>query len=467
MLKLFILIIILTFYSCDNPSSNEAQKNNVKTISNLKKENKKIIKKNSFEVIKFDKEIKTVYRSANLKKQKREINFSKLFKILKKKVLTVQFYVNFENFSSLPEIYRDKMNENNTFFISGIHIGDNYILTELNILKEANVIYIKDNKGINYLDIVGYDENYNVALLKSSKKINVKKIDILNIKNTSFLPGKLIFSLFSISDSTYSFRKHFVNFSHYSEFYEIIDALYSATISHIGNSGGIIFDSSGKFLGIVSLYDSYYENSGFIITNEIIKKILPQLKKGYQIRSNGWLGVYLKEKDQDVLVKKLVNKSPAMKAGIKVGDKIIKINNIKIKSKKNVKRIMSFINSGNTINLELIRNDKPVNVSIKIIDKPLEYLYKNNKAKTKEKFKRIGLKLINENNAIIVSEVEEGSLAFIYGIKMGDQLLEISGVKISSIKIYNDLINNLKKNKNIRVKLLRGKEIKLIAFKKS
>ena len=460
---IFIFIIILSVYSCKESSSKPKVRENIKkghTLVNT-------VVKNNFKVIKFDKEIKEVYRGNPPKSKDKELNFSKLFKTVQKKTLTIQFYVNFKNFSSLPEIYKDKMNEDNTFFISGIHIGNDYVLSELNILKEADVIYIKDNKGINFLNIIGYDENYNIVLLKSSRKVDTEKIDISSIKNNGFSLGELIFSLFPISENNHSFRKHFINFSHYSEYYEMIDVLYSESISHIGNTGGVVFNSLGKFVGIVSLYDSYYENSGFIITNEIIKKIIPQLKRGYYIKSNGWLGLYLKQKGKKIFIKDIVNKSPAMTSGAQIGDQIIEINNTKITSKKNVKRVMSFINSGNIVNLKLIRKGKPLNILVKIIDKPLKYLYKNNKKKIKNKFKKIGIKIIEENSEVIISEVEEGSLAFIYGIKIGDKLLEISGNKIDSIKKYHDIINNLKKNKNIRVKLLRGKEIKLIAFKKS
>ena len=360
------------------------------------------------------------------------------------------------------------MNENNTFYILGVHIGDNYILTELNVLKEADVIYIKTKKGINYLNLIGYDENYNIALLKSPEKINKEKIDIQKIKNKKFSPGELVFSLFSISSDNLSFRKHFINFLHYSEFYEIVDAIYSQSISYIENSGGIIFNSEGNFLGIISLYDSYYENSGFIVTYQIIKKILPKLKKGYEIKNNAWLGLYLKKrKPYEIIVKKVINKSPAQISGIKTGDRIIKINKTKIKSRNDIKRIMSFANSGNILKLEIIRNHKNMNFQVKLIDKPLKYLYRSKKNKTEHKNVSIGIKLTEKNNSIMISEVEEGSLAFIYGVKVGDKILEIAGKKLTSIKEYQTYVNNLGKHKNIKIKLLRGKEVKLIAFKKS
>jgi C-terminal processing protease CtpA/Prc len=77
---------------------------------------------------------------------------------------------------------------------------------------------------------------------------------------------------------------------------------------------------------------------------------------------------------------------------------------------------------------------------------------------------KIGIKLKKEADNIVVSEVEEGSLSFIYGIKIGDIILDVSGNKIKTIQEYNNCIHTLK---NLRIKLLRGKEVKYIAFKKS
>ncbi len=473
MLKLFFIFTIFSMFSCD--TSFDSKQNSIKQI-------KKVVvskikeKKSKFKVISFDKDTKSFYRNKSSKTKIKELKFNKLFKKIKNKVITVQFYVRFENFSSLPEIYKNRVKENKIFSLLGVNIGDNYILTELNILKEAYIIFLKDDDGINELELIGYDENYNLALLKSPKKLNKEKIDILNIKNSEFLPGDLVFSLSSISNHHFSFRKHFINFLHYSEFYEIVDALYSESISYIDNIGGIVFNSRAKFLGIISLYDSYYENSGFIVTNQIIKKLLPKLKKGYQIKNNAWLGIYLKEKCIEtpkainlkyVLVKGVVNNSPAQISGIKAGDKVVEINNTKIKSKKDVKRVMSFANSGNIIKIKIKRNKKILDFQVKLIDKPLKYLYKTKKHKKINKKKDIGIKLIKEDDNITISEVEEGSLAFIYGIEVGDRLLEISGKKIKSLKEYKTYVNNLKKNKSIKIKLLRGKEIKLIVFKKS
>lgn len=460
-------------FSCDVPSNNKQNSiKHKKKVVNF--ETKKKVSK--FKVISFDKDTKSIYRNKSLKTKTRELKFNKLFKKIKNKVITIQFYVRFENFSSLPEIYKNRVKENKIFSLLGVNIGDNYILTELNILKEAYIIFLKDDDGINELELVGYDENYNLALLKSPKKLNKERVDILNIKKSEFSPGDLVFSLSSISNGNFSFRKHFINFLHYSEFYEIVDALYSESISYADNTGGIVFNAVGEFLGIISLYDSFYEHSGFIVTNQIIKKLLPKLKKGYQIKNNAWLGIYLKQKHSEnpkainlkyVSVKKLVNNSPAQISGIKVGDKIIEINSTKIKSKKDVKRVMSFANSGNIIKIKIKRNKKILDFQVKLIDKPLRYLYKTKKHKKTSKNKDIGIKLAKENENITVSEVEEGSLAFIYGVEVGDKLLEISGKKIKSLKEYKSYVNNLKKNKSIKIKLLRGKEIKLIIFKKS
>ncbi|MCK4585640.1 PDZ domain-containing protein, partial [candidate division WOR-3 bacterium] len=91
----------------------------------------------------------------------------------------------------------------------------------------------------------------------------------------------------------------------------------------------------------------------------------------------GWLGVFIKEENGEIIVSDLVDDGPAEKYGIKKGDIIIKYN------KKDVQDIQSFIKTvketkpGRKVQIAVKRGKKKVNIDVIIDERPEENkLYK-------------------------------------------------------------------------------------------
>ena len=464
MFKIFLFFILFFLFSCNNKDKKEAKPElKIKTKTQIRP-------KSSPEYLNYIKSIKKIYRK---KRKYRSFsnkyqNFNKIFKNINKHTVTIGFYINFENFSSIPEPYKDKVkNPKHIFNILGIYLGKGYILSELSLMKKADTIFIKENNTIIYAELTGYDESYKIALLKVKeyKSINKIPVKLKNLKDSELMEGDLIFSLFYTENGNTAFRKSFVNFIHYSKFYDVTDAVYSQALSSTEYAGGVVFDSNGDFLGLTSLYDPYYDNSNYIIAVQIIKKILPNLKKEYKIEVHPWLGIYVKKSSDKIFVKKVIKDSPAEKAGIRKGDIILKINNKKILSKKDIRKLLSFCSPGNIIKIEISRNKKIININPKLTDEPLNYLYKKQNKKLNKHDENLGLILKEEKKGLKITEVKEGSPAFFNNLKTGDIILELADKKIKTIKDFKDELNKIK-NQKIKIKYLRGKEVKLSIIRK-
>ncbi len=110
-----------------------------------------------------------------------------------------------------------------------------------------------------------------------------------------------------------------------------------------GNSGGPLLDGDGRIIGVNTAIFSPVGGSvgiGFAVPVNTVKRVIPQLiEKGYVSRP--WLGIMgqnigpqlaklLKLPSEGILVAEVANGSPAARAGITGGKKVVRVGNLKI-----------------------------------------------------------------------------------------------------------------------------------------
>ena len=133
-----------------------------------------------------------------------------------------------------------------------------------------------------------------------------------------------------------------------------------------GNSGGPLLNSSGQVIGVNTAIAQNGQNIGFALPINVIKDSLknfnatgqfnrPYLGVGYKIVTRDV--AILNNLPQGVYIQQVIPNSAAEKAGIKVGDIIIKIDNVKIQADKDVANIISKKKVGDTLSITLWRED--------------------------------------------------------------------------------------------------------------
>jgi putative serine protease PepD len=110
-----------------------------------------------------------------------------------------------------------------------------------------------------------------------------------------------------------------------------------------GNSGGPLLDSEGRMIGVNTAIFSPVGASvgiGFAVPANVVKKVVPQLvDKGYVARP--WVGIMgqdigpelaklLRLPSEGILVAEIVKGSPADRAGMLGGDRIVRIGNLQV-----------------------------------------------------------------------------------------------------------------------------------------
>ena len=145
-----------------------------------------------------------------------------------------------------------------------------------------------------------------------------------------------------------------------------------------GNSGGGLFDASGKLIGIVNakVSDSRAEGLGFAIpVNSVLDEINDLLNYGY-VTGRPYLGVstqdvtlrsrsgmwYYSDGTRCVMVEKVVSGSAAEKAGIQSGDLILKLEDKTISSGDELSSAIGEYKPGDKVTLTIQRDSKEMTV---------------------------------------------------------------------------------------------------------
>ncbi len=163
-----------------------------------------------------------------------------------------------------------------------------------------------------------------------------------------------------------------------------VDFLQTDAAINPGNSGGPLLNQNGEVIGMNTAIRADAQGIGFAIPSNTITRIADQLAKGgkvehayvgiqmvalspelkQQINSDPNNGFNVNE-DQGVLVAKVMQDSPAAKAGLRSGDVIHQVNGQEVTSADQIQKIVEGSQVGNNLQVSLKRNGQDVTLDIK------------------------------------------------------------------------------------------------------
>jgi len=254
------------------------------------------------------------------------------------------------------------------------------------------------------------------------------------------------------------------------EYYDLIQT--DAAINP-GNSGGPLVNISGEVIGInVAIFtmSGGSEGIGFAIPINTAKKIMDDLIQGRRILY-GWIGVIIQDLDanlvayfelQDksgVLISRIVEDSPAYRAGLKPGDVVVSIDSESVRNTQGLVGRLLKKQIGGTTNLGIVREGKLLSIDVQVDSKPEDKTIAVSQKNTENAVKQpesknwrglnvsditpdMALKLkINAGSGVTVILVAPGSSAEQAGIRPGDVIYEINRTPVKSAKDYLSVID--------------------------
>jgi serine protease Do len=277
---------------------------------------------------------------------------------------------------------------------------DGFILTNEHVVHQASEILVTTTDGKQYqAKSVGEDFTTDVALLKidgnSLPFIPLGDSDDLLIGEWVIALGNP-FGLFNVNSKptvtvgVISAKDMDFQGDLQIEGHSYQDMIQTDASINGGNSGGPLVNSLGSCIGINTFIISgsdFQKTSigiGFAIPINQVKKILSDLKSVGRVDRSFFTGLEVENINMvvarmlgisprhGVIVSHVAEKSPADKAGIRIGDVVVAINGERVQSTTDVQTLINTIDvtEKGTIRLTLFRKGKQSDVELKVDKNP-------------------------------------------------------------------------------------------------
>ena len=130
-----------------------------------------------------------------------------------------------------------------------------------------------------------------------------------------------------------------------------------------GNSGGPLVNLKGEVVGVNQITLRGAEGLSFAIPINDVKRAVTDLLKFGEVR-RAYIGVYFSSQTKDPILKGIVPKSPAQRAGLKVGDRVQEFGGRKIKNSLDVIKAVKKTPIDKKVQIKVLRKGREIELSI-------------------------------------------------------------------------------------------------------
>ncbi len=360
-----------------------------------------------------------------------------------------EFFNQYPQFrGQLPPGFEHRRPKGGAALGSGFVISaDGYAVTNNHVVQDADEVTVKIQGGTELkAEVIGTDPKTDLALIKIKSD---KPFQFVKFAEAPARVGDIVMAVGNpfglggtVTTGIISARGRDIGSGPYDDFLQI-----DASINR-GNSGGPAFNLQGEVIGVNTAIFSPSGGSvgiGFAIPAEITQDVVDSLKNSGSV-TRGWLGVQIQPVTDEIaeslgladakgaIVSDVTEGSPALAAGFKPGDTILKADSQDISDARDLAKKVARIAPGKSINVDIIRDGKPMTVAVKIGIMPSDMRVASRSGKTDSTdLTSLGLKLgpAEDGAGVQIMEVTPDSVADQRGLKPGDVILEIGGDEVN------------------------------------
>lgn len=229
-----------------------------------------------------------------------------------------------------------------------------------------------------------------------------------------------------------------------------------------GNSGGPLLNIEGDLIGINTAIYYKAQGIGFAIPVNKMKRITKELILAGEVRPL-WVGAEVQDLTKDlrrhfgvgdsggVLVKDVINQSPAGKAGVQRGDVVASVQKIAVASVSEYYDALSEFTVEDKLVLKILRKGKEAEIQLRPSLFPLELSI--------DLFaRRSGIKVADGAplKGVSIKEVKPGSEASQIGLRPGDLIVRINDIPVRDMNEFKKAVSHHQQSTSINMVVQRG-----------
>lgn len=335
-----------------------------------------------------------------------------------------------------------------------IDAAKGYVVTNNHVVDNANTIKVQMSDGRKFdAKVVGKDPRSDIALIQIQDPKNLTAIkladsDALRVGDYTVAIG----NPFGLGETVTSgivsaLGRSGLNAENYENFIQTDAAI------NRGNSGGALVNLNGELIGIntaILAPDGGNIGIGFAIPSNMVKNLTAQMVQYGQVK-RGELGIMGTELNSELakamkvdaqrgaFVSQVMPNSSAAKAGIKAGDVITSLNGKPISSFAALRAEVGSMPIGSKVTLGLLREGKPVNVSLELQQSS------QNQVDSSTIFSGIeGAEMSNKgaDKGVVVNNVKAYSPAARIGLKKGDVIMGANQQPVKNIAELRKILDS-------------------------
>ncbi|MDG0815823.1 trypsin-like peptidase domain-containing protein [Bdellovibrio svalbardensis] len=364
---------------------------------------------------------------------------------------------------------------------------DGLIVTNNHVIQGADQIQVQLSEGskdVYDAVLIGSDARTDIALIKITPKGKVPYAVLGSSKDLEV--GEWVAAFGNPFGHGHSMTKGLIS-SKGRDITEInkIPLLQTDASINPGNSGGPLVNTKGQVIGVNSAIDARAQGIGFAIPIDDVKALIPQLESKGRI-ARGYIGTALGDIDAEAaeylglgdtrgaVITQLDPRGPAAKAGVKMYDIVTEFNGRKITNSLELQDAVADATIGKSVKASLLRNRKPVTVSMLITERPEDAPKKASPKKAYQGQKapfNLGFTVLDPNDQLraemglpddmrqpVVIDTVMNSAASKAGLQAGDVILDVNK---NSVETSKDVLKSLKKGSNT-LRIARNARIQII-----
>ncbi len=328
-----------------------------------------------------------------------------------------------------------------------------YVVTNYHVIKGAQqvLVTLKDRRQFQ-AKLVGTDPGTDIALLKIEAKnlqaLRLGDSDLLNVGDFVVAIGNPFGLGQTVTSGIVSaLGRSGLDIEGYEDFIQT-----DASINP-GNSGGALINLTGELIGINTAIigpSGANVGIGFAVPSVMVKAVMDQIVLFGEVR-RGRLGASSEDITHDLakslglastdgaIISAVEPNTPAEKAGIKPRDIVTGFNGRSVRNAADLRNKIGMMPIGETIDLRLIRDAKPLTIKVKIAnttDVP------GIGAETVPQLAGATVSNLQAGSAprgtegVLVTKVIANSPAWLHGIRPGDIIVGVNRRKVRSVQDF-------------------------------